>query len=239
MGSLGYLTDRWQLTGLIRGGQQRARRARTVRQRPERHLRRRRHGLAQRQRDTRGRRLGGLALCTRVPGARVVHVREPRQHVPEHLHARHADRLEQPHVGGARASGCARGSASRGRPARSGPANARNRRSSPDCRTRRFRSNARSSALFGEGRFELGRLSIQGGARFEQVVRGALEGNTLGLQPAAGVCRGHGLRGQPPRGRELAGPRRRRLVGARARRVRHRHACARRLRNRVHRQSRA
>ena len=74
-GQLGYLTDRWQLTGLIRGGQQRARRARTVRQRPERHLRRRRHGLAQRQRDARGRRIGGLALCARVPGARVVHVR--------------------------------------------------------------------------------------------------------------------------------------------------------------------
>ena len=53
--------------------------------------------------------------------------------------------------------------------------------------------------VFGEGRFELGRLSIQGGARFEQVVRGALEGNTVGLQPAAGVRRGHGVRGQPAR----------------------------------------
>ena len=75
MGSLGYLTDRWQLTGLIRGRPQRARRARAVRQRPERHLRRRRHGLAQRQRDTGGRRVGGLAPCAGLPGARVVHVR--------------------------------------------------------------------------------------------------------------------------------------------------------------------
>lgn len=37
--------------------------------------------------------------------------------------------------------------------------------------------------LFGEGRFELGRLSIQGGARFEQVVRGALEGNNSVFSP--------------------------------------------------------
>jgi len=37
--------------------------------------------------------------------------------------------------------------------------------------------------LFGEGRFELGSLSVQGGARFEQVVRNALEGNNSIFSP--------------------------------------------------------
>jgi outer membrane cobalamin receptor len=37
--------------------------------------------------------------------------------------------------------------------------------------------------LFGEGRAEFGRLSIQGGARFEQVVRNALEGNRSVFSP--------------------------------------------------------
>ena len=37
--------------------------------------------------------------------------------------------------------------------------------------------------VFGEGRLELGSLSIQGGARFEQVVRSALEGNRSVFSP--------------------------------------------------------
>ena len=37
--------------------------------------------------------------------------------------------------------------------------------------------------VFGEGRFERGRLSIQGGARFEQVVRAALEANQSVFSP--------------------------------------------------------
>lgn len=37
--------------------------------------------------------------------------------------------------------------------------------------------------VFGEGRVELGSLSIQGGARFEQVVRNALEGNPSVFSP--------------------------------------------------------
>lgn len=37
--------------------------------------------------------------------------------------------------------------------------------------------------VFGEGRFDLGRLSLQGGLRFEQVVRKALEGNTSVFSP--------------------------------------------------------
>ena len=63
--------------------------------------------------------------------------------------------------------------------------------------------------VFGEGRFELGRLSIQGGARFEQVVRGALEGNHSVFSPRPAFAEDTVSVVNPRVAVELAGPRRR------------------------------
>ena len=208
MGSLGYLTDRWQLTGLIRGGHNERGVPGPFGSDPNDTY----AGVDTVSRNDNETLAAGASAAWRLAPAfqarGVVHVREPRQHVPEHLHARHADRLEQPHVGGARASGCrvarrlvdgrhgvgrrTRGVVVHHRPAGSGDS----RRTHAARPVRRRTLRARSS-------LDSGRRAFRAGGA------GSARGQQLGLQPAAGVCRGHGLGGQPPRRRELAGPRRR------------------------------